>query len=380
MLMKAKNDQTLYSQGLTSLSLAGTAAQTVFTLKNINGFAANYVMQIGETGQERTENLLIAGTPAGNLATASTGARFPHPEDTPVYCYRYNQVVFMVSTAGTAGTAAPIGSGTVSITPDSPYTVFNYASAVATDAYKTKYYNSALLAESPTSDWIEFGGYQSYTLAGIRNAVKSKIDASIEDDAIDIWLNEWRQEMTNSALQVNEDYCMGTTDLSFSGTANEGTITATDYVRPRRVWTTYNGTDWYRATKIDYNEALPDESFNQTQPKYAFRSDNVIVRYPSEQDGTVRIAYDSLGTALVNDGDELPYSMRGYYKSFIDYGLAQAYRHPSINKLKEASERENWAMAQKDIFVQQITPRQRTNADYIDIASPWGLEDDTFIW
>ena len=385
MLIKSKNRQQEIAQSKSYLVDAGTAGQTVFELKNTNGFEDDLVMQVGETGQERSEIFLINGTPGTAFATAVTGAKYSHPADAPVYCYRYNQVVFMSSSTGTAGTAAPITNGTINVAPDALFTVFDDTAAVAGYAWKTKFRNSALASESPESDWVEYsgdiGGYKAYSLAGMRKRIRDKIASNnITDDMINDWINEWRQEMTNAALSVSEDYVMGTVDVGFSGTANEATITVEDFVKPRRVWFTDDGIEFRRATFTPYNKPLPDETFSSDLPVYSFRGDNVIVRYPADISGTARIAYDSIGVSLSNDGDKLPLSMRGYSKSFIDYGIAQAYRHPSINYKEEAGKLENQSFALKEMFIGNISPRQRTNTEYIDIVEGDGIMQGMGEW
>lgn len=378
MLLKSKNNQHEYAQGKSYLTSAGTVGQTVYTLYNTAGFDDDYVMQIGETGQDLTELMLISGAPGDTLATVASSAKFPHPADTPVYCYRYNQVVFKVSTSGTAGTATAIANGTITITPDSDYTVFDYTSSGTADAYKTQFRNSALTATSPESDWIAYEGYAPYSLAGMRSRVRGKITANIQDDQINNWIDEWRQEMQNAALSINEDYGMGTVDISFSGTAQEGTISNEDFVRVRRVWHTTDGVNWYKSTKRDYNDVDPNQVTNAEIPYHYFRSDNVIGRMPHDTGGTLRIAYDSLGTVLRNDNDLLPISMRGYSKSFVDYALSQAYRHPTINKIPQAENLEKSADNARNDFLSMISPRDRTGVEFIEFTDPvssdyWGL-------
>lgn len=377
MQIRVRNNQADNAQGFTYLSVAGTASQTIFDLKNTNGFEANLVAQIGETGHERTENLLISGAPASGKGTVTAGAAYSHPVDTPVYCYRFDQIIFKRSTDGTAGTATAMTDGTITITPDSLETVFEDANAATGYAYKTQYKNSVSSAVSPESDWITFEGFPAYSLAGMRQRIRNKIPEinEITDDMIHEWINEWRQEMTNAANQVNEDWSLGTVDVAFSGTAQEGTITAFDYVSPVRVWQTTNGIEWFKSTKTDYNRPYPDQVFNSTNPMHYFKSDNVIGRLPAETSGTLRITYDSLGTAMENDSDLLPYSMRGFSKSFIDYGLAQVSRRPEINDKAEASKMEDRAYAQREDFVTKISPRDNTGPEYVDIVETIGETD-----
>src|SRR3990167_2960086 len=95
---------------VTYLSSDEAAGTTVLRVKNSTGMTDGWAVQIGKTGEDRTEIKL--GT-APNVGTINAGATdFTHPANTPIYMVKYNQLVFEVSTTGTAGTATPLTSGT----------------------------------------------------------------------------------------------------------------------------------------------------------------------------------------------------------------------------------------------------------------------------
>lgn len=380
MLIRTKNNLHEYATGQTYLSKPVSAGGTTAWVKDIGGWVSEYAMQIGEVGKSRSEVLIMNNATLGGTAVTGEPFTYDHPTDTRVYFYPYNQIIFERSTAGTAGTATPLSNGTVTIDADEEYTTFEDTTASAGYAYKTKFYNSSLTTESPESDWISFGGYSDYSLAGIRKRIKDRINANIPDDTINSWIREWQEQMNNAAMKVNQDYSMGTLSLTFTGTAQEATITANDFVRPRRCWITTNGTDWARMRSINYNEYAPDEVFVDTAPRYYFNGDNIIGRLPHDASGTINIAYDSLGTAMVNDGDVLPLSMRGYTKSFVDYGVAQAYYHHDIYKPEIARLFETAASIGKQEFVKEITPRQRTNSEYVAIVEADVLEENVWVY
>jgi hypothetical protein len=379
MLVRAKNNLTDFAVAKSFLAVSGTAGQTVFNLQNAVGFKDDYAIQLGETGEDKSEVVLLNGTPGNQLATAAVGVKFAHPSDTPVYCYYYNQVVFYKSASGTAGTSAAITDGTVTITPDQEYTVFNDTSTLSGDAWQTAFRNSALDVVSSKSDWIQFSGFQAYSLSGLRSRAKNNVNADIPDDTWNGWLQEWQQEMNNGAVKVNKDYSMGTVDVAFSGTAQEGTITNEDFMKPRRVWM-IDTSGTYRATHTQYNGYYPDEAFNATAPRYYFRGDNVIGRLPADASGTARIAYDSSGTLMESDSDLLPLPMRPYWKSFIDYSLSRAYRHPSIKDLTNAQKLETQAYALRDRFIQDITPRDMSSQEMVRITETEGLDNAEWLW
>ena len=77
---------------------------------------------------------------------------------------------------------------------------------------------------------------------------------------------------------------------------------------------------------------------------------------------------------MVNDTDELPYPMRSYTKSFVDYGLAQAYQKDG--KAQQAEARLAEARFQKDMFVNQLTPRDKTGPTMVELVEQMAGEED----
>ena len=328
MIIKAQNLLDTIAQK-TYLTQTDSASGTVLHVKNMAGFGASWGVQVGDTGEEQSEiKLLGTATPSGTAGTLTAGLSFDHPADTPVYAIKYNQIIFKVSTSGTSGTASAITNGTISITPDNETTNFDHTAGASTYAYKTSYYNSVLDSESSDSDWLIPAGYDFYSLAKIRGRVKDKlINAGYlgDDDIVDDWINEWLETMTNTAIDVNEDYNMGTIDVAFSGTAELGTITSSDFKQLRRVWYSTDGINWYISRKMNLTAYDPNESFNSTYPFFYMQGDTVIGRQPHDTSGTLRLSYYKLNTVLSNETDTLPVTMKGYTKSFVDYSLAQAY-------------------------------------------------------
>ena len=232
---------------LTYLSNDEVAGTTVIRAKNTTGLTTGWAFQIGKKGEDRTE--VILGT-VSNIGTLSVAALdFAHPANTPIYGIKYNQVVFEKSTAGTAGTATPITGGTVEYQADAfdqqtgqSYTIFDDTTGTTTDAYKTYFRNSALSQNAIESDWITLAGFTFYSLGKLRQRVREKLWNSnfASDGEINNWINEWKDEMTNSLIAVNEDYAIGTVNVGF-GTGGLGTVTTTDFKQAKRVEITYNG-------------------------------------------------------------------------------------------------------------------------------------------
>ena len=345
---------------------------TIFRLRNTSGFGSSWAIQVGEAGHEQTEVLLLSGNPpaAGTLGTSTASSGFEHPADTPVYAIKYNQVVFERSTTGTAGTATPMTNGTLTYQADRNLTQFDDTTGSASYAYRTYFRNSVLGANTTESDWITSAGFPFYSLANIRERIKEKLWDSTyikEDETIDDWINEWLFEMRNSAIAVNEDYALGTVDVGF-GTEGLGTVTTADFKQSRRVWITYNGADYFQSIKMDINSFVPDEQFSSVHPYHAWRGNTIFQIKPEESGGTARITFYRIGTTMVNDTDELELPMRGYTKSFVDYGLAQAFLKD--NKTVEYQQKLAEASVAKTQFTQELTPRDKTGPTMISVVEP----------
>jgi hypothetical protein len=259
-------------------------------------------------------------------------------------------------------------NGTITYQADNGVTVFDDTSGASTYGYQTLFRSSGLSANSTLSDWITFAGFDFYSLGAIRQRIKDKMwDSSFikSDKAFDDWINEWKDEMTNAVISVNEDYSMGTVDIAF-GTDGLGTISTADFSQPRRVWVSYNSVDTYQSRKMNINDPFPDQIFSQSQPRHAWRDDLTFQIFPAESGGTASLVFYRFGTTMVNDTDTLPQPMRPYTKSFVDYGVAQAlYKDEkdarADRKLAEAN-------VAKSTFVGNIVPRDKSGPTYIDIV------------
>jgi hypothetical protein len=356
-----------------------TAGDSTIPVQNVNGPSAQWAIQMGKTGVDKAEiALLTNAAPSGTTYLISGTLKYEHPQDEPVYAIKYNQIVWSRSITGTAGAA--VAFATSNIEPDEEFTMYDDTSGASTYAYKAQYYNSAIGTASTASDWITAAGYDFYSLAAIRQRIKNKLFSTgfIGDDSvIDDWINEYYEMMTNTIIDVNEDYNLGSTNVSFSGTAELGTITDADFKQIRRVWFTSDGVNYYTAEKMTSIDVRANQIFNETMPYYYMLGNNVISRWPHELPGTASILYYKLNSILVNETDLLPTPMRGYTKGFVDYCLAQAKQKDG--KKDEAQRLENQAFARLDKFKTESTPRNKsgpTNISLVETVS----DDATDIW
>lgn len=380
MIIKTNNNLNV-NVPMTYLTNPEVSGTTVFRVKNTTGFDnTSWAVQVGQTGEEQTEVLLLSGNPGiGTSMTSTAISLFDHPSDTPIYAIKYDQVVFERSTTGTGGVATPMTGGTITYQADNTFTQFDDTSGTTGYAYKTYFRNSVLLVNSTESDWITPTGFSFYSLAKMRQRTKDKLTSSAfitDDSVIDDWLNEWLEIMTNSAIDVNEDYALGTVDIAFSNNTELGTITATDFKQLRRVWY-IDGSGTYPMTKMDITNYQPDQIFTVIKPYFYMQGDTIIGRRPSDSSGTARCTYYKLNPVLVNDTDEVPTPMKGYTNSFVNYAQAQAYRKDSK---PQADQQEASALRELGRFKSELSPRNKTGADYVSIVEDMNADDGGWVW
>ena len=194
----------------------------------------------------------------------------------------------------------------------------------------------------------------------------------IKDDLIwDRWTNEFKDKLTNAAIQVNEDYSLGTVDVGF-GTDGLGTVTTEDFKQPRRVWVKYGGNDFVESTKQESNDDFPNRTYVSTQPQHFWFGNDIIQVKPEELGGTARIMFYRQGTTMVNDTDELPRYMRGYTDGFVEYNLIQAQYKDAKMTMSEKKLAESSLIRE---FTGQLTPRDKSSADRIKIVEPVSSDD-----
>jgi len=369
MIIKVRNlldDKAQYS----FLSFGEASGVTSVRIKNINAFQASWAVQIGKTGEEQAEiKVLGTATPSGTAITLATASTYDHPSDTPVYAIKYDKLIFKRSTSGTAGTATALTNGTVPITPDSLYTQFDDTSAADGYAYKASFLNSITTEETADSDWLTTDGFPFDALAAMRQRVKNKLFGSRflnQDAIINDWLNEWLDDMDQAAIKVNKDYLMGTVNIPF-GTNGFATVTATDFVDLKRVWISYNSSEKYQSTKRDLTNIYPNEVFSMTHPYHSWMGDTVFQVNPPESGGTAELVYYARSSKLNDDGDRLPHVMRPYSASFVNYALSEAYY---LDNSDAAGDRFfQKAIQAKQEFVNQITPRNFTNTEMMQLTN-----------
>ena len=114
------------------------------------------------------------------------------------------------------------------------------------------------------------------------------------------------------------------------------------------------------------NDYDPNQVFSSVHPYHNWMGDTVFQVKPPESGGTARIAFYRFGTTMVNDTDVLPLPMRSYTKSFVDYGLSQAYLKDE--KLYHYDRTITLAHGAKNDFITKLTPRDQSGPSMVDIV------------
>lgn len=371
MLLSVENNLSrLPSSQVSFLSTNVTAGGTVWPVKNINAITNQWAQQVGQTGEERAEIVIVSGAPSGTAFNSSGTAKYAHPLDTPVYQIHYDKIIFLRSDTGTAGTATAIA--TVSITPDSFYTQYDDTSGVASYAYQTQYYNSVSGDTSGTSPWFIPGGPAFYSRQRLRDRVKANLyNANFigDDDTIHDWIYEWTEEMTNTALKLNQAYSLGTAAYSF-GTAGLGTITEPLFKYASKIEITYDGVTYLPSTEIPFNRFSATDYFSANAPRHAWQGDTIFHILPESTGGTVRMTLGNLSSEMTEDSDELSQFLRGYTRGCLEYCL---YRAKNLDQ-KDADADKHYAkhLGIKADFVKEMTPRDQTGIKMIELIDSVG--------
>jgi hypothetical protein len=209
-VLKATNKQLLSGMKYSYLTANYDAATATIYLTNIDGFAANDYVLLGEFGQETSEIVQVGVVTAATNSMTISATKFPHPESTRVTILRFNKVRFYHTTTTTFSTAVWLDSpaGT-DIQADSLYT--KYEDSVYSTGYGWfVFYNSSTTTATTNSNAIPYGDFAE-------NSVKKAIDAFFSmlnnkertlvtsEDAMR-WLNEGYSRAVSELNLINNSY------------------------------------------------------------------------------------------------------------------------------------------------------------------------------
>lgn len=139
----------------TTLSADIAASIAVLPANNVAGFAANDFVIVGLVGSETSQLRQISSITDQNI-TLTVALSFLHAKDTPVTKVLYDKRKFYRSTTKTGTYSHLSAEGSpIPITVDSPEgTRFDDSSGTSTSWYKSTYYNSTTLSETPIADSV----------------------------------------------------------------------------------------------------------------------------------------------------------------------------------------------------------------------------------
>jgi hypothetical protein len=173
---------------------ADYSSGTTLTVRNNDGFTANYFAVVGEPGQEQTEAVRISSTTGSTTITIASALNFAHPKSTPVYLSRWDKWS-VESKATSGGTFAAISGSPFSIGWDDK----DLTTTITDDAGSTSYY----YRWRPYSSGAATYGTYSDTLAGtglgrttvgylIEQVRKSPLSKEMDDGTIIDYFNEYQ--------------------------------------------------------------------------------------------------------------------------------------------------------------------------------------------
>jgi hypothetical protein len=150
---------------VTYLTADSAASSGTITVKDIDGFAANQFLLIGELGQEGSEIVRThtATAPSGTTITLNANTAFAHGAGTPIYRIEFNQIEWAhaATIGGSKSTLA-----TSNIQADQLVQIYTDTSQT-TGYYFARFKNSIDSTTGSYSDGVPYGGFAANTLAFI---------------------------------------------------------------------------------------------------------------------------------------------------------------------------------------------------------------------
>jgi hypothetical protein len=307
----------------TNLTTKANSAQANLVVQNAVDFSANDMVVIGIPGQELTEIRKIASI-SGKTLTLSAVLTNTHPQNTKITFIKYDQIKFYKSSTidGTYNIAT-----TKNISIDEPHTLYDDSTALSTDYFKIRYFNSYTSDLSVLSDPISSAGFPRYALKSIQDAMFKKFgdrkEQFLDRDEMTDWANELKDDMVNRIVDSNEKYFNTFENLSID--ANGESPLNDRFRKFQKVFVLFDGVNGKRAKKMELEEINDfTQVFNENFPGYYFKEYNVGVR-PKGTVGTtlVQVHFEKQPADMQNDMDELDKPMRFYMHVFMDGMMAK---------------------------------------------------------
>lgn len=177
------------------------AGASTITVVNINKFAVNKILLIGEFGEEKSEIIKThaSSAPSGTTVTLASNTVFAHPAGTKVYVIEYDQVELSHVTAiGGSKTllTTTAGSGLVALEADETEMVYR-ETEFTTGWYHARFKNSIGGTFGSYTDPIPAAGFAANTFGYVVDYALKQNGVQLSDD-ISI---DWFIQQGNSCLK-----------------------------------------------------------------------------------------------------------------------------------------------------------------------------------
>lgn len=209
-----------------------------FVLKNADRFAVNDRVMVGRMGEEKTEILTVIVAATDGMTVTLGPCVFSHEADTPVYRLRFDQVRFYRSTTGINGSYSLLSTQALDVDNANMTTIYDDASGVISNYYKTTVYHSVSTLESDFSDPIPGGGYARNQVGYVINQVLEEVNDQIENhvsrNEILGWFNDVNDDLT---IGVAKPYEFLKTRLAMTPVVNQSYLPyPTDALGNQTMW------------------------------------------------------------------------------------------------------------------------------------------------
>ena len=211
----------------TYLTAASTVGATELTVQNVSGFSVNNYVVFGKLGSEYTE---ISKISAISTSLTVSALSFAHSINTPITKIPFNQAAVYKCPTKT-GTYAIVGS-LANLQADKLYTEIEDVGGLASNYYKTRFYNVASTVWSSYSDIVQGTGYTQDSLGKIiekANALTGDRNNRVlsQDEKIDI-INDGYQQAINKLEKADSKRFVKKAYVDIKNSYNTGTVAVTD--------------------------------------------------------------------------------------------------------------------------------------------------------
>lgn len=308
---------SLYHSSLKKDYAAGVSAAELY---NINQFAVDLIIVIGEYGNPGSELIKTHAStaPTGSTITFAANTTKPHAKDTPVYIYEFDQVEFSHA-ADLSGAKSVLGS-IQTLDPTTDKMAYN-DTANSAGYYFTRYKNSITSVFSDYSDGVPYSGLPINTVGYAIDTAMNELDAKFSEvltfgkliGTARQMLRLVRGKMKAWAKYQEYDYVSGTTEMG----VNKIAVPTTLY------------------DKNSNRSVLNVRIGGQSSPLNKIDRDEFIMRLDEAVNTTVATQAEIAATSLVlTDTSDLEDSGAvNVYVSGVKYTITYATNTRSINTL-----------------------------------------------